>query len=511
MALQHYLIAATASLGYVAALVMYRLIFHPLARFPGPKLAAATGWYLAYFDIMAGPGAQVMFELHRLHRLYGPIVRISPDEIHIDDYTWLDTLYTVTSGGHRDKHLPDAVIVGTPFAIFGTEKHDIHRKRRQAFAGIFSKANVARVETMVWDKMEKLLNNMNQEIKQHGHASMRVHTLAMTTDVAAAYCLEESLGLQDDESKARNWSEVQASVPDIIPIARHFTWIIPLSLSIPMWILAKYDPKLVRVLSIRTEAERQAKNAISQYEKNPEDTLPEHQNNIFRTIIASPRLPDSEKSYVRIGEEAWGVLVAGGDTAARTIANITFFLLEHRHTVLERLRRELAGVMPSPTSRPAFRDLENLPLLTAVIKETLRTHGPVTSRLPRVSPHEDLQYKEWNIPAGTPVSMSPGDIMHDPRIFENPDKWDPDRWMITDKDKLDLMNHNLIPFGRGGRMCVGQNLAWLELYVAVAALARFTDYELFETTRQHDVDYVRDCLLGQPEAQSKGIRIQLRK
>lgn len=57
--------------------VVYRLFFHPLAGFPGPKLAAATGWYLAYFDMLVDPGAQVMFELQRLHRIHGTFIRMA--------------------------------------------------------------------------------------------------------------------------------------------------------------------------------------------------------------------------------------------------------------------------------------------------------------------------------------------------------------------------------------------------------------------------------------------------
>lgn len=62
---------ALALVAYYALILVYRLYFHPLAKFPGPKLAAATSWYLAYYDIWVAPGAQVMFELRRLHRIYG--------------------------------------------------------------------------------------------------------------------------------------------------------------------------------------------------------------------------------------------------------------------------------------------------------------------------------------------------------------------------------------------------------------------------------------------------------
>lgn len=55
----------------VAAVVVYRLALHPLASFPGPKLAAATGLYETYYEIFKDGGGRYWVEIEEMHRKYG--------------------------------------------------------------------------------------------------------------------------------------------------------------------------------------------------------------------------------------------------------------------------------------------------------------------------------------------------------------------------------------------------------------------------------------------------------
>jgi hypothetical protein len=143
---------------YLVLGAIYRLYFSPIAKFPGPKLAAATFWYEFYYDIILR--GQYTFKVRELHAKYGPIVRINPCELHVSDPDFYEILY---AGGNkrRDRFKWYARGLGLPNSTLGTIEHDLHRKRRMALSGYFSTQSARRLQPVIQERVDTLIARLH--------------------------------------------------------------------------------------------------------------------------------------------------------------------------------------------------------------------------------------------------------------------------------------------------------------------------------------------------------------
>lgn len=116
------------------------------------------------------------------------------------------------------------------------------------------------------------------------------------------------------------------------------------------------------------------------------------------------------------------------------------------------------------------------------MKESLRLAYGVPGKIPRMVPAEGATLCGQFVPGGTAVSMSCYSFHQNPAWFNDPAEFKPERW--ADKTASDRMDKSFIPFSRGSRNCIGQNLAYAQLYYAFAYLFRNFELEAFETSQQ---------------------------
>lgn len=223
---------------------------------------------------------------------------------------------------------------------------------------------------------------------------------------------------------------------------------------------------------------------------------------IFHELINSD-LPANEKTIARLQDEGQLIIGAGQVTTAHYLKTTSFHILANKF-ILHRLKAELATAMPNAWSTLPLPELEQRPYLSAVILEGFRLSYGVTQRLQRVSPDAPLIFRDWVIPAGTPVGMTSIFMHNNAKLFPKSHSFRPERWLEPGaKERLEKYLGN---FGKGSRACLGINLAQAEIRFTLAAVFRRFDLQLHETTRA-DVDIVHDFFNPYARLDSKGVRV----
>ncbi|KAG8628991.1 hypothetical protein KVT40_002856 [Elsinoe batatas] len=209
-------------------------------------------------------------------------------------------------------------------------------------------------------------------------------------------------------------------------------------------------------------------------------------SSIFGTALI-PMEDQYVASLTELSADAVLFFLAGTDTSSNTLTAGTWGLLQNP-TAMTKLQEELRGAIPDGKSLVSSTELEKLPYLRAIVKESLRMGLGACARLSRIVPPGGAVLCGQHIPGGTSVSFSAYVYNYDPSIFTDPFKFDPDRWLVDDTSELDS---RMISFSKGPRSCLGINLANAEIINAFAHIFRRFEIDNVGTT-DADMDF-KDC------------------
>jgi hypothetical protein len=139
---------------------------------------------------------------------------------------------------------------GTPGASFATVPHDLHRRRRAPVSPFFSKAAVYSLEPQIRELIDKLCTRLKEFQKSNAPAELGRVFSALTTDVITFYVFGERQGSLDaPDFDPVLHRAIQASV-QMTPMGKQFPWMIPLSRSMPYWLLNALDPLMMRMAKL---------------------------------------------------------------------------------------------------------------------------------------------------------------------------------------------------------------------------------------------------------------------
>lgn len=178
-------------------------------------------------------------------------------------------------------------------------------------------------------------------------------------------------------------------------------------------------------------------------------------------------------------------LIAGGTESSAVTVEWAISELLRKPEIFKKATEELDTVI----GRDRWveeKDIVNLPFIYAIAKETMRLHPVAPMLVPRLA-REDCNIEGYDILKGTRVLVNVWTIGRDPKLWDNPDEFCPERFIGKD---IDVKGHDyeLLPFGAGRRMCPGYSLGLKVIQSSLANLLHGFTWKLPGNMEKEDLD-----------------------
>jgi cytochrome P450 len=182
----------------------------------------------------------------------------------------------------------------------------------------------------------------------------------------------------------------------------------------------------------------------------------------------SPLNPVQKRAHVTI------LIQAGADTTATALGSILRFLITHPSSLscalAEIQKADSSGLLSTPILYEETR--QHLPYFVACIKEGLRLNPPAPSVFPRVIPQGGKVIDGHFVPAGTEAMSYSYTIQRNKAFYgDDAEEFKPERWMESEKRSFELEAAQFT-FGTGPRVCLGKDVAMLEMYKLLPEVCR---------------------------------------
>ncbi|KAL7944168.1 cytochrome P450 [Trichoderma barbatum] len=452
---------------YVILLGLYSLILHPLRSYPGPLLwrAYRLPWTLS---VLSG---RFPFDALELHKKYGHVVRVAPDELSYTDSHALKSIYghhnPATEGfSEFDKDRREyALPPNGAWSLLSAFAPD-HGRMRRMFSPSFSEKGMREMQPRIQSHVELLMNGLKETAATGVYTDMlqwyNWTTFDILGDLAfgqSFYCLERK---QNDPWIEAIFGNVKAALIIIVMRRYYLDWLLPY-----------VTPK--RLLEQR--AINAARNEQKMNERIRQGT---ERGDFWDKVIEKS---DFEKGTGMTKDEMinnGSIMVLGGsETTATLLSGTTYMLLKHPE-VMQKLVDEVRGAFKSEHEIDLI-SVGRLDYMLAVLDEGLRMYPPTPNIGNRIVPPGGAMVAGKWVPGGTSLQVQQYSANHSPSNFARPDDFVPARWLTN--PPAEFANDDRAArasFSLGPRNCIGRNLAYAEMRLVLAKVIFNFNLELDE-------------------------------
>ncbi|KAJ6023759.1 Cytochrome P450 E-class group I [Penicillium herquei] len=447
-----------ALVAYVLAIVIYRIWFHPLAKYPGPILAKITNLYAGYY---AWTG-DLHVDMMRCHEKYGDIVRYAPNRILFNTNTAMRDIYSFSKQFQKSADYA-AMVHRAPNTLTLIDKKQHGRKRRTISQG-FGDNSLRGFEDTIMGLVRTFCDALAQDTPTGEWSppqNMAKWSNYLTFDIMSSIIFGESFDLL---TNPKNRGIVQA-----IEDSNVRTGVL---LQAPELSTRRLDRKLFPQAIVGRNMLIRFVNQLLQKRMSAK---PLKRNDVFSFLLDAVD-PETKQGFTpaEIGAESTTMIVAGSDTTSTAIAS-TFFYLCRNPDAYERVKNEVRAAFADPTDVTLGADLTGCVYLRACIDESLRMSPPASSSLFREVIQDGVTIDGHVIPRGYDVGTCIYAIQHNAEYYPEPFEFHPERW-LDEADKVKVARSAFTPFSLGPRSCLGKGLALTELTLTMAYLLTKFDF-----------------------------------
>lgn len=179
----------------------------------------------------------------------GPIIRITPEELHIQDSEYYEQFYA--KSGRMDKYQWMSGRFGTEDAFFMTAADDLHRLRRSALNPFFSKKRIVEFQPVIREKVDKLVHKLMQFHDKAAEIDWHKAMTAYVGDVISEYSFGRSYDHLESPGFSENYFEPMHAACESGMLTLQFPWLWPLMNSLPDAIVLKLQPLLYLLIKLQ--------------------------------------------------------------------------------------------------------------------------------------------------------------------------------------------------------------------------------------------------------------------
>ncbi|EXK36238.1 hypothetical protein FOMG_09433 [Fusarium oxysporum f. sp. melonis 26406] len=405
----------------IYAWLAYLLGNGSLRHVPGPWYCKVSNIPLSIYEILCRRSDIIL----DLHKKYGPVVQIAPNEVSVADLEATKQIYGTKDRWAKSDYFDHFMGYGRR-SIFATKPYEGHRIKRKYTSSFYQEKAIYKLP----------------EIEEH----IKSRSLAVLDQVRN--------GEYVDAFSLTSWYALD-NITFLVFGPNHGTHSKKL-------FAALKDPRLNETHSLVRHL----------WELKQDDT---NTGSIDVPYMAAEVLDNIDAAEANIGVTA------------------TYFICKQTEAPewQDKIRQELSALPKQDNGCPSFADIDTrVPSLEACLREVYRLHPSSSGKNERLVPLGGRTLAGVFVPEHTVVTSSVLALHYDGEVYSDPDRFLPCRWIDGSEEQRKVLDTQLIPFGYGGRVCLGKALATMELKLLIASL--YLEHESLATLATNAVS-MKQC------------------